>query len=765
MKAHISARLLRLSVITVLVMTIVASLIQPVPASAAPEQGDGYWTDSFTDSTGISDSTNITVSGGEVRLDTTDIPTVAFSDSFEVNLDKWNDFGTTAWDLVTDRFHDGSRSVKASNNNEGYLTSDNIDLSNATSATLDFWFNKDDTEGQDFTLYFYDGNNWNLISELDTLGGDDVWLHYNQVSIAIPSYGVSNFRIRFDATLGIGENVWVDQLTVTKTVNQYCASGSLNSVSITPSNLQSWGTFSATDDNPTFCLAYRKPISITGTGTALADYQINLPVSYVSGMNSDFSELRFKDSSGNILSYWIESYVASTSAQVWVKVPSIAAIGTTTIYMYYGNAGASSASNGEDTFIFFDDFSGDLSKWNTHVALGTVGINAGAGYPAPCLEIGGGSTSAPYGFTAVGTDASYSAFQNGIIEADIYPATDALPEIIFRGNYASNTGYKGRWDCRNNNVNESPFMVAPYSGWPPFGTIMPHFGLANQWQKVKLSINGSTFSIYSNDMLKSTEINTSYTGPGEIGFANHYGSFARLDNIRVRKYASPEPIVNTGSEESGSYCGFSNPGTATSITYEILNAADNSVLCTITAAQAAEGYDISSCAASATSIKLRAELSTGDTSQTPILYEWTVTWSSVIPVSIEITAPLDITTWDLYPDISENANSGTLSVDVTPADATWSVTAQDLDAINTNGFMTLWEGSSYNTSVKLATAMKVSGSGPLAGEVTLPNIAGIPVATGTGDYPSINIIFKQMVTWDDAPGTYQIVVTFIGTVN
>ena len=31
--------------------------------------------------------------------------------------------------------------------------------------------------------------------------------------------------------------------------------------------------------------------------------------------------------------------------------------------MYYGNPSASGSSNGDKTFEFFDDFSGDLTKW------------------------------------------------------------------------------------------------------------------------------------------------------------------------------------------------------------------------------------------------------------------------------------------------------------------------------------------------------------------------------------------------------------------
>jgi len=264
-------------------------------------------------------------------------------------------------------------------------------------------------------------------------------------------------------------------------------------------------------------------------------------------MQPDFDDIRFMDSDGSTpLSHWREDYTASDSATFWVKVPSVPS-GDKTIYLYYGHDAASSASDGDATFIFFDDFSGDLSKWNIHIDT-DVAITSSYGNPAPSLEISGGVTGSPYGFAAIGSDATYTGFQDGIIEADIYPATEALPEIIFRGDYSANTGYKGRWDCRSGT--ESPWMKPPYSGWSAFGTAVARFGIANQWQKAKLVIIGSTFMIYSNDNLKSIVDNTQYSGPGEIGLANHYGTYARFDNVRVRKCAWQQTYVSTGTVAS-----------------------------------------------------------------------------------------------------------------------------------------------------------------------------------------------------------------------
>jgi len=112
---------------------------------------------------------------------------------------------------------------------------------------------------------------------------------------------------------------------------------------------------------PWFNLSWtrRKAISIDNTlnPNNLVDYQVKINVNYASSMKDDFSDLRFTDSNGmTLISHWVESYVASVSAVVWVKIPNIPASDTTTIYMYYGNPSASSTSDGKATFEFFDDF-------------------------------------------------------------------------------------------------------------------------------------------------------------------------------------------------------------------------------------------------------------------------------------------------------------------------------------------------------------------------------------------------------------------------
>jgi len=123
-----------------------------------------------------------------------------------------------------------------------------------------------------------------------------------------------------------------------------------------------------------------------------------------------------------------------------------------------------------------------------------------------------------------------------------------LPEIGFRGNYASNIGYKVRWDCRSGS--ESPWMKPAYNGWGTFGSSITRAGLANVWQKVKIEILGSTFKIYSNDVLKSTVSDTQYVNSGEISLQNHYGTSVYFDDVRVRKYVGLEPVQSVWGVET-----------------------------------------------------------------------------------------------------------------------------------------------------------------------------------------------------------------------
>jgi hypothetical protein len=84
-------------------------------------------------------------------------------------------------------------------------------------------------------------------------------------------------------------------------------------------------------------------------------------------VKDDFSDVRFTKSDGiTLLNYFVADLYVGDGVIVWLKFDSISSFPSHNyFYIYYNNEDAVSASNGIDTFIFFDDFdSYDPSKWS-----------------------------------------------------------------------------------------------------------------------------------------------------------------------------------------------------------------------------------------------------------------------------------------------------------------------------------------------------------------------------------------------------------------
>jgi parallel beta-helix repeat protein len=106
---------------------------------------------------------------------------------------------------------------------------------------------------------------------------------------------------------------------------------------------------------------YNKVTAIKeNSGKALTDYQVSIELKgsdFPEEAKSDGCDIRFSDPGGKELSYWIDEFDPSTRTyEIWVKVSEIPASGTVTVLMYYGNPSAGVVSDGDATFVFFDDF-------------------------------------------------------------------------------------------------------------------------------------------------------------------------------------------------------------------------------------------------------------------------------------------------------------------------------------------------------------------------------------------------------------------------
>lgn len=85
---------------------------------------------------------------------------------------------------------------------------------------------------------------------------------------------------------------------------------------------------------------YKKLITINNTQNSddLSDYQILINISYIDGMKSDFSDLRFvwfniSSNTETPILYFTENYTNNSFAEIWIKMPEIHANSYETVNM------------------------------------------------------------------------------------------------------------------------------------------------------------------------------------------------------------------------------------------------------------------------------------------------------------------------------------------------------------------------------------------------------------------------------------------------
>ena len=308
--------------------------------------------------------------------------------------------------------------------------------------------------------------------------------------------------------------------------------------------------------------SYRKSFPLSRASGSVTDYQIKITVHRSAGSDSDgdvyvgtnceadYDDIRFTTSDGEtLLDYWIE-YADSDYATIWVEFDSIGT-DATTFYMYYGNAGASAASNGANTFIQFDDFewgndtddintSGGSVTWTTNNGVADIDTAKYYSGSRSARFPGRASTGVSYLFSCAGGDIAISirfykenAVTNG---PNIYHESGGKYIQIYVDSSENLQYYDG--SSHDTGVNVS----------------------ADTWQHLELrnfDYTAGTFDIYLNDALaKSGATMGSQTViPDQGQVANFTTSSTAYevwyDNFIVRKYLEPEPAFGAwGSEES-----------------------------------------------------------------------------------------------------------------------------------------------------------------------------------------------------------------------
>ncbi len=281
---------------------------------------------------------------------------------------------------------------------------------------------------------------------------------------------------------------------------------------------------------------YRKPVTISNSGSTLADYQILITIDTstlvtAGKLLSSCNDIRFSSSDGStLLNYWIESGCNTTSTKIWIKVPSIAT-GSNTIYLYYNNLSATSSSSGTSTFDFFDDFSGDLSKWTvSQSSAGNVQIISGE------VSITGNNNWNVNGITSINNISRPS-----VIEWKSRTSTTTLN--TFEGYSTQPLSYtSGLQFHRHTDGNIYRSLDGSYAAW---------YGWSSSQTTQKIILKPTQgYTIFWDGIQK--EDNSSWaTNNDKIAFQIfHTGAYLYVDDVIVRKYVSPEPTTCIGEEVS-----------------------------------------------------------------------------------------------------------------------------------------------------------------------------------------------------------------------
>jgi hypothetical protein len=311
---------------------------------------------------------------------------------------------------------------------------------------------------------------------------------------------------------------------------------------------------------------YRRAITISNTGTqVLTDYQVLITIDTQSlitagKMKTDCGDIRFVDSDGRtMLSYWIESGCNSTTTKIWVKVPSIPASSSRTIYVYYGNASATSASNPHATMFIYEDYTippmgffagsatySSTNKWvqltpnsgnrTGYLYYPKVPKNPIGFYAKFYIWAGGGNGGDAMWLGAYDTD--YTSTEEDKVNGGYHFTYDEYQNRICFTKSTSSNG-AGIVCASETTIGNSSWHLAEIYFWYDGSQAR-----ARIYYDGALKVDSSDTSVQSNVI----------SGAGQIIFGGRTGgsyNFHRIGNglLYVVKYTSPEPSTSIGAEE------------------------------------------------------------------------------------------------------------------------------------------------------------------------------------------------------------------------
>lgn len=296
---------------------------------------------------------------------------------------------------------------------------------------------------------------------------------------------------------------------------------------------------------------YRKSFNVTGsTVSALEDYQMRVVVHKAMGTDAgcdtyvgdhiqdDFDDVRFTNSTGGSLDYWRSEYTAGTEATFWIELDDIAiGANVTQFSMTYGNASASTESNGFTTWIVYGD-GATLSGWTIQqISTNNWGWAVGSGYYNASVGALASAGSYLWNDTAVPDD-----YRIGVKAQQMIGLSGSnVQHGLGHGSKIVDQWTESRWVETNNNF----YLWSAASG-------ANNTFDARNWHNMETLTYLSNWT-YSVDGLlrvsKVTATNGNYVGL--LVYSHGIIDWVHFDDFYCGKYVLPEPVISAwGNEES-----------------------------------------------------------------------------------------------------------------------------------------------------------------------------------------------------------------------
>src|SRR3990167_3483110 len=292
--------------------------------------------------------------------------------------------------------------------------------------------------------------------------------------------------------------------------------------------------------------SYRQRVDVCSSDLAQTDYQVSITLDTATlitagKVQSDCDDIRITDTNGKLLPHWVEESnpgCNSATTKIWTKAPSITTSGAT-VYLYYGNPSAANVENPTKVFVFYDNFSGDLSRWTNPsgcagaISSGVLQITASTGCDSTPM----------YVTSLTQSDASGYAFD-------------------FRGKFSS--GGSGRLQMyqryRSTNTHMARLWISgtvtnSQEATPGFGgnTDIGNSGTsADTWYNFGIKVTGTSNQLYVNgtSIGTGTTVGATLTTQTDLTVGlGDYNTTVQYDNVRVRKSASTEPTIASPTNE------------------------------------------------------------------------------------------------------------------------------------------------------------------------------------------------------------------------